>query len=139
VLLKVSTLDARRRRRLFMEMPQHDSQDPEQNIPETPRPSAKPRISKRRALVYRYGVPAFAVLLLTILMSFVVINVARGMNHVNVQEKPISVVLNMADQHQLKSVSLNGDDVNAIGTNGQHYHALKEDGQSVTELFRRDG
>src|SRR6185437_6463815 len=81
----------------------------------------------------------FAVLLLTILMSFVVINVARGMNHVNVQEKPISVVLNMADQHQLKSVSLNGDDVNAIGTNGQHYHALKEDGQSVTELFRRDG
>jgi cell division protease FtsH len=121
-----------------MEMPQHDNQDPEQKIPETPRHSAKPRISKKRALVYRYGILAFAVLLLVALVSFVVINTTKGMNHVHVQEKAISDVLNLADHQQLKSVSLNGDDVNAIGINGQHYHAVKEDGQAVTELFRHD-
>ncbi|HXR64525.1 MAG TPA: ATP-dependent zinc metalloprotease FtsH [Ktedonobacteraceae bacterium] len=119
-------------------MPQHDNQDPEQKIPETPRHSAKPRMSKKRVLVYRYGILAFAVLLLVALVSFVVINTTKGMNHVHVQEKAISDVLNLADHHQLKSVSLNGDDVNAISINGQHYHAVKEDGQAVTELFRRD-
>ncbi len=122
-----------------MEMPQHDNQDPEQKIPETPRQPAKPRISKKRALVYRYGIWAFAVLFLATLMSLVIINVTKGMNHVNVLEKPISDVLNMADRHQLKSATINGDDVNALGSNGQHYHALKEDGQSVTELLRSDG
>jgi cell division protease FtsH len=121
-----------------MEMPQHDNQDPEQKIPETPRHSAKPRMSKKRVLVYRYGILAFAVLLLVALVSFVVINTTKGMNHVHVQEKAISDVLNLADHQQLKSVSLNGDDVNAIGINGQHYHAVKEDGQAVTELFRHD-
>ncbi len=122
-----------------MEMPQHDNQDPEQKIPETPRHSAKPGISKRRALVYRYGLMTFAILLLIALLSVVAVNVVNGMNRVNVQEKPISNVLNMADQHQLKSVSLNGDDVNAIGINGQHYHAVKEDQMAVSEIFRRDG
>ncbi|HEY3992855.1 MAG TPA: ATP-dependent zinc metalloprotease FtsH [Ktedonobacteraceae bacterium] len=121
-----------------MKLPQHDNQDPEQHIPETPRPSAKPRISRRRALVYRYSIAAFVILLLITLVSFAAISVAKGMNHVSVQEKPISTLLNMADQQQLTSVSLNGNDVNAIGRNGQHYHALKEDGQSVSELFRHD-
>ena len=121
-----------------MEMPQHDNQDPEQRIQKTPRPSAKPRISQRRALVYRYSIAAFVILLLIALVSFAAISVAKGMNHVSIQEKPISTLLNMADQQQLKSVSLNGNDVNAIGFNGQHYHAIKEDGQSVTELFRHD-
>ncbi len=129
---------SRRREGFFMEMPHHDNQDPEQKIPETPRHSVKPRISKKRALVYRYGISVFALLLLVALVSFVVINAAKGMSHVHVQEKAISDVLDLADHHQLKSVSLNGDDVNAIGINGQHYHAVKEDGQTVTELFRRD-
>lgn len=121
-----------------METPQHDNQDPEQKIPETPRQSVRSRISKKRQLVYRYTIPGLTILVLIALVCVVVVNVASGMNHVNVQEKPISDVLNMADHHQLKSVTVNGDDVRAIGTNGQHYHALKEDGQSVTEIFRRD-
>ncbi|HEX7736609.1 MAG TPA: ATP-dependent zinc metalloprotease FtsH [Ktedonobacteraceae bacterium] len=121
-----------------MELPQHDNQDPEQNIPETPRQSVKPRISKKRALVYRFGIPAVVVLLLVILTSFVVVNMARGMNHVNVVEKPISYVLHLADIHQLKSVTINGNDVNAVARNGQQYHALKEDG-SITDLLWRDG
>nr|MBA2393592.1 ATP-dependent zinc metalloprotease FtsH [Ktedonobacteraceae bacterium] len=55
------------------------------------------------------------------------------------QERPISDVLNMADRHALKSVTLSGADVFATGQNGQKYHAVKEDGQSVTEIFRHDG
>lgn len=89
--------------------------------------------------MYRYGIPALAILLLVALVSFVVVSVVSGMSHVSVQSKPISTVLNMADQHQLKSVTINGDDITAIGKNGQHYQSVKEDGQSVTDLFRRDG
>ncbi len=122
-----------------MEMPQHNNQDPEQKVPETPPHPAKPAASKRRQLVYRYGVPALAILLLVALVSFAVVSVVNGMSHVNVQQKPISDILNMADQHQIASVTINGDDIDAIGKNGQHYHALKEDGQSVTEIFRHDG
>ena len=122
-----------------MEMPQHDNQDPEQKIPETPRPSVKPGVSKRRQLVYRYGIPAIAVLLVVALASFIALSVAGSMNRVNVQEKPISDVLSMADHHLLKSVTISGDDINAIGTNGQHYHAIKEDGQTVTDVFYHDG
>jgi cell division protease FtsH len=121
-----------------MEMPQHDNHDHEQKIPGTPRTSLKPRLTKRRALLYRYGIPALALVLLVALASLVAVNVARGMSHVNVQEKPISVLLNMADQGQLSSATINGDDVNALGKNGQHYHALKEDQLSVSELLRRD-
>src|SRR5262249_35253181 len=53
-------------------------------------------------------------------------------------ERPISDILNLADQHQIKSATINGDDIQAVGINGQHYHALKEDRQSVTEIFRHD-
>lgn len=121
-----------------MEMPQHDNHDPEQKIPETPRPSIKPRFTKRRVLMYRYGIPAFALLLLVALMSFVVITMTRGMSRVNVQEQPISALLNMADQGKLASATIIGDDVNAVGKNGQHYHALKEDQLPVSELLRHD-
>jgi cell division protease FtsH len=73
-------------------------------------------------------------------MSFAVarivtITVGQG----NVREMPISSVLNMADHHQLKSVTLSGSDIYANGTNGQQYHAVKEDGQTVTDELRRDG
>ncbi len=126
-----------------MEMPQHDNQDPEQKVPETPRPhsspSAQSRLIRRRQLVLRYGLPAIAVLLLAVIVSAVVVSVSSGMKHVNVQEKPISDILNLADQHQIKSVTINSDDVQAIGKNGQQYHALKEDGQSITEILRHDG
>src|SRR5581483_8507038 len=122
-----------------MEMPQHDNQDPEQNIPKTPRRSAKSRSSKRRQLAYRYGILAVVLLLLVALVSFVVVDMVNGVSHVNVQNRPISDILNMADQHLLKSVTINGDTLTAIGKNGQHYHALKEDGQSVTDAFRKDG
>jgi cell division protease FtsH len=55
------------------------------------------------------------------------------------QDRPISDVLNMADHHQLKSVTLSGNEVFATSKTGQQYHAIKEDGQAVTEIFRHDG
>jgi cell division protease FtsH len=122
-----------------MEMPQHDNQDPEQNISKTPRRSARPGTSKRRQLVYRYGILTVVCLVLAALVGFIVVDVVGGMSHVNVQSRPISDILNMADQHLLKSVTINGNTITAIGKNGQHYHAIKEDGQSVTEAFRKDG
>src|ERR1700730_9654015 len=83
----------RKEKTFRMGMPQHDNQDPEQNIPETPRHATKPQISKRRQLVYRCGIAILAVLLLIALVSFGVISVASGINHVNVQQRPISDVL----------------------------------------------
>ena len=120
-----------------MAMPQNDNQDPDQNqsSPKTPRPSARPRPSKRR---YRYGVLVVAVLLFVSCVSFVGVSVANNMHHANVQERPISDLLNMADHHQLKSVTIIGNEINAVGTNGQQYHATKEDGQTVTDLLRHD-
>jgi cell division protease FtsH len=124
-----------------MEMPQNDNQDPEQKTPETPQssPAARPRPSKKQLLVQRYGLPAIAVLLLVVIVSVVAVRVLSGIKRVNVQEEPISAILNLADQHQLRSVTISGDDIQAVGANGQHYHAVKEDGQSVTEIFRHDG
>ena len=122
-----------------MGRPQHDNQEPEQNVPETPRRSAKSRGSKRRQLVYRYGLPTLALLLLVALVSFVVVSVVGGMSHVSVQSRPISDILNMADQHQLRTVTINGNTITAVGKNGQHYQTVKEEGQAVTEIFRRDG
>jgi cell division protease FtsH len=124
-----------------MEMPQHDNQEPEQKGPEpshSSSPSAQPKPSKRRQLVQRYGLVTLIVLSLITIASLIALRVSSSMKHVNVQEKPISDILNLADHHQIKAVTINGNDIQAIGTNGQHYHAIKEDGQ-VTDILRRDG
>lgn len=122
-----------------MGRPQYDNQNQDQHIPETPHRSAKTRISKRRQLIYRAGILVFALLLVIGLVSVGIIGMTGGLKHVSVQQRPISDVLNMADQHQLKSVTINGDSLLALGKNGQQYQATKEDHQPVTEIFRRDG
>jgi cell division protease FtsH len=90
-------------------------------------------------LFQRYGFPLLAMLLLLLIASAVAISVSSGIKHVNVQEEPISAVLSMADHHQLKAVTIDGDDIQALGINGQQYHAVKEDDQAVTEIFYHDG
>src|SRR3974377_762730 len=119
-----------------MEMPQPDNQEPkDQNSPRTPQKS-----SKARVILFRYGVPALVVLTGVLLLGIIAARVvSSNISHFNTQEKPISDVLNIADQHALKSVTISGNDIFAVGINGQHYHAVKEDGQSVTEIFRHDG
>jgi len=91
-------------------------------------------------MLVRFGVPALVVLLGAVFLGVVVARlVSSNMSHYNTLEKPISDVLNLADQHVLQSVTINGNDIYAVNRNGQHYHAVKEDGQSITEIFRHDG
>jgi len=122
-----------------MEMPQQNNQDSEPKNPRVSRPATRSKMAKRRRAIYRYGLPAVIALLLIALVSVITVSMTHGTHSVSVQEKPISTVLNMADSHQLASVTINGDDITAIGKSGQQYHAVKEDGQSVTEIFRHDG
>ena len=116
-----------------MEMPQPDNQEPKD-------PKSPPKSTRAREILFRYGVPAIVVLMGVLLVGIIAARVvSSNFNHVNTQEVPISEVLNLADQHVLKSVTISGNDIFAVGTKGQHYHAVKEDGQSVTEIFRHDG
>ncbi len=94
---------------------------------------------KKRNIPVRYGVPALFMLVGVFLLVLTVIRAANvNIGTPAIQDKPISDVLNMADHHQLKSVALNGNEVLATSTTGQQYHALKEDGQAVTEILRHD-
>lgn len=118
-----------------MQMPQQNN--PEPTGPNSSRTRQKMKI---RALLARFGLRASLVLVGVLIIGLVTFRVLTAtIGHTNVQERPISDVLNLADQHALKSVTISGDDIFATGISGQQYHAVKEDGQSVTEIFRRDG
>ncbi len=119
-----------------METPQPDNQEPKDpNSPRSPHKATR----KRNRLV-RLGIPVLVGLMGVVLAGIIVARVVSGnMSHFTTQEKPISDVLNLADRHVLKSVTISGNDIFAVDTKGQHYHAVKEDGQSITEIFRHDG
>src|SRR5690242_8048562 len=116
-----------------MEMPQPKKPEPSDS-------SASRKTTRKRPRLARYSVPVLVVLGSLLLIALGLISVfAVNAGRYPTTEKPISDVLNMADHHALKSVTINGNDIVAISTTGQHYHALKEDGQSVTETLRHDG
>jgi len=116
-----------------MEMPQPDNREPKD-------PNSPPKSTRVRVIFLRYGVLAIVVLMVLLFAGIIAARtISNNFNHFNIQERPISDVLNLADQHVLKSVTISGDDIYAIDIKGQHYHAVKEDGQSVTEIFRHDG
>jgi cell division protease FtsH len=121
-----------------MEMPQHDNQDPEQHTAKRPRRSARPKASRRRRWLYRCGIATCALLLLA-LVGFFAFDLMGSTKHVDVEQRPISDILNMADQHLLRSVTVSGSTITAIGRGGQRYQSTKEDGQAVTDAFRKDG
>ncbi len=114
---------------------------PKDNRESTKTQSSTRKTLKKRNTIALYGLAVTLVLagiLLAVLAFTHTINLSLGSS--TVQERPISDLLNMADRHQLRSVVLNNNnDVVATGLKGQQYHALKEDGQSVTEILRRDG
>jgi len=113
-------------------MPQPDKQEPK-GPPKTTH-------SKKNSRLIRFGITGFFLLASIVLATFVVIRLTNVSGVVNrTVEEPISAVLNMGAQHKLRSVEINGDDIYAIGTNGQRYHTYKEDGQSVTQVFWHDG
>ncbi len=119
-----------------MEMPPKDNQETRKSNSE----GSSQKRTKRKSIFARYSIPVALAALGVALLTFAavrLVNISVGASVA--QEKPISSVLNMADQHKLKSVTLNGNDVLATGVNEQQYHATKEDGQAVTEIFRHDG
>lgn len=113
--------------------------------PKDGRGSSKPQSSSRKtprkkSIAVRYGIPATLVLVGILLLALAITHMMNlSLSSSSVQEKPISDLLNMADRHQLKSVIVNNNDVTATSVKGQRYHALKEEGQAVTEILRRDG
>ncbi|HLG60339.1 MAG TPA: ATP-dependent zinc metalloprotease FtsH [Ktedonosporobacter sp.] len=118
-----------------MEIPQKDNR--ETTNPKTQNTS--PKMAKMQKLLLRYRVAVLVMLgvLLLLVAGIRFVSITVGGN--SVQEKPISDLLNMADHHQLKSVTISGSDVLARSSAGNQYHAVKEDGQPITEILRRDG
>src|SRR5215831_5023818 len=112
-----------------MQMPQPDNREPKD--PNSQRSSQKS--TKTREILVRFGAPIIVVLMVVLVVGIVAARaVSSNFNHYNTLEKPISYVLNLADQHEITSVTINGNDLFAVDIKGQHYHAVKEDGQSVT-------
>ena len=113
-----------------MKMPQEDNQEPK----------GPQKATRKRSRLVRYSVSALLVLLGALLLGFVSLRILNAtIAHDNVVDKPISDVLNMADQHKLKSALIQGNEVFATSSTGQKYHAYKEDGQTVTDTLRHDG
>ncbi len=103
-----------------------------------PRPPQK--AAKKYSRLIRYSVIGSLILVGLAVLGFVVFRISNfTAGHDSTVDKPITDVLNMADQHRLKSVIISGNEVLATGMNGQKYHAFKEDGQPVTDIFRHDG
>lgn len=99
-----------------------------------------PKVTKKRSFVTRYGLPIALVMIGAVLLGIVGTRLlAISQSAPVIQAQPISNILNMADRHQLKSVVIAGNNLTATGVNGKQYSSFKENGQSVTEIFRRDG
>src|SRR5438874_9067230 len=113
-----------------MKMPQEDNQ----------KPKSPEKATRKRSRLVRYSVSAIVVLLGALLLGFVALRVVNAtIARDSVVDKPISDVLNMADQHKLKTALIQGNEVFATSSTGQKYHAYKEDGQTVTDTLRHDG
>jgi len=113
-----------------MKLPQENNQEPKS--PE--------KATRKRSRLVRYSVSAFVVLLGALLLGYVALRVVNAtIARDSVVDKPISDVLNMADQHKLKTALIQGNEVFATSSTGQKYHAYKEDGQTVTDTLRHDG
>lgn len=113
-----------------------NNENPEPVKPNSSRPTQ--RVTSKKDFI-RYGVLASLIALVMIGLSFGIVRLRSAIiSSATVIDRPISDVLNMADQHKLKSVSIRGMDIYATTTNGQQYHAVKEDGQIVTDTFRHD-
>jgi cell division protease FtsH len=119
-----------------MNMPPEDNR----NTPKSNIRSSNSKNVKKRSVVVRIVLPIALALIgisLIAIVGFRIVNAPFG--GARIQERPISDILNMADTHKLASVTLSGNDVNATSKAGQQYHATKEGGQAVTEIFRHDG
>src|SRR5260370_2847062 len=113
-----------------MKPPQQNNRDPK----------STQKATRKCSRLIRYGVSAFFILLGIGILGFVALRVGYfTAGHNSTVDKPVTDVLNMADQHKIKTVSISGNRILATGTSGQKYRAFKEDGQTVTAIVRHDG
>src|SRR5215472_17616463 len=108
-------------------MPPQDN--PEQTGPNAPRPPQKE--TKKRTRLASYGMPMLIALVLVsvvgIVFGLIVTHTIRiNFGSSNIQEEPISEILNLADRHQLRSVLISGNELFITGISGQQYHGVKE-------------
>lgn len=97
------------------------------------------KTTKKRNLITRYFIPIVIIILAVVLLVFAGVRlVSLTVGGTAIQDKPVSDILNMADRHQLKLVTIDGNDVYATSKTGQQYHSIKEDGLALTDEFRKD-
>ncbi|MGO8948725.1 MAG: ATP-dependent zinc metalloprotease FtsH [Ktedonobacterales bacterium] len=99
-------------------------------------PSHKQQASSWHNL--RIMVPVLVATMLLVGLVLFVVSTHQQSNPV-VHETSISQVLSLADQHKLRSASIDDDTVTVTTSNGQRYSATKEDGQILTQYFRDRG
>jgi cell division protease FtsH len=121
-----------------MEMPPKNNRQTSGNNPKSRGTSS--RVTRRRRLVVRYALPLGLIIGGVLCLAIALAHVVHfTFSSPSAQEMPISSVLNMADRHQLKAVTISGNEIDAQGVNGKLYQTVKENGLSVTDLFRHDG
>ncbi|EFH89451.1 ATP-dependent metalloprotease FtsH [Ktedonobacter racemifer DSM 44963] len=119
-----------------MEMPPKNNREMRKSNPQN---SAQKAARKKNAIL-RYSLAGSLIVVGIILLGVALARLAGvSFGASTVQEKPISAVLTMAQQHKLKSVSLSGNDVTATAADGTQIHAVKEEGQPVTPFFTQNG
>ena len=102
--------------------------------------SQHPKQQENAYLITRYLIPIAIIILAVSLLVFAGVRlVSLTVGGTAIQDKPISDVLNMADRHQLKLITIDGSDVYATSKTGLQYHSIKEDGFALTDEFRKDG
>jgi cell division protease FtsH len=103
----------------------------ESKAPKSPKlPPTSPRM---RALLL------LGALVLTSAIIFVALALAGRTSGPVIHQTSISQVLGMADQHRLKSATLDGNTITVMAKDGKEYSATKEDGQSLTQYLRDRG
>src|SRR5947209_20424905 len=89
-------------------------------------PSSSQKMTKKRHLVIRYGVPIVLILVGVLLLGVAAVRLMNiTLGGATEQDRPISDVLNMADRHQLKPVALSSHEVLATSKAVQQNHAHK--------------
>jgi cell division protease FtsH len=100
--------------------------------PKLPRPRFTPQ-TLRSAIVLG------AVVVFAAVIFAVGVIQARRTSAPVIHQTTISAVLSMADQHQVKSATIDGDMITVTTANGAEYSAVKENGQALTQYLRNDG
>src|SRR5262249_6007869 len=106
--------------------------------PKTPKSPKSPKLPPNRQRA-RVLIVLGAVMLLATLIFAVIGITSHAHSDPPAQNTSIGKVLQLADQHQLKSATLEGPMVTAVANDGKRYSATREDGQPLTQYLRDRG